>query len=202
MSRRRVLFFSFLLVAVGAAAAWIAATHDDNYPLQALFFHKRFHRYDAMIADAARRNGVPPELVKAVIWRESRFHPHKTGTSGERGLMQITEPAAREWARAEKVETFAPTDLFDPKTNIDAGTWYLARALRHWSGRDDPIPFALAEYNAGRSRVKRWARSAHEQGGTRAADMGAAMDFPGTRQYVDDIMARYRAFVAGGEFRE
>lgn len=97
-----------------------------------------------------------PALVKAVIWRETRFQPQMQGNHGERGLMQITEVAAADWVKAEKVETFVPTDLFDPKTNIEIGTWYLGRAMKHWAHKDDPIPFALSEYNAGRTRVKRW----------------------------------------------
>ena len=43
--------------------------------------------------------------------------------------MQITESAAIDWARAEKIQTFVSSDLFDPKVNIEAGTWYLNRAL-------------------------------------------------------------------------
>ena len=43
--------------------------------------------------------------------------------------MQITENAAIDWARAEKIQTFVSSDLFDPKVNIEAGTWYLIEPL-------------------------------------------------------------------------
>lgn len=174
--------------------------HDENYWLQEFFFRERYSRYDRLIADAAERYGVSPALVKAVIWRESRFHPHMWGGRGERGLMQITEGAASDWAKAEKVETFVPTDLFDPKTNIEAGTWYLARALKHWSAKDDPIPFALAEYNAGRSRVNRWELSGMADGKFGSEELAATMDFPSTKAYVDAILARHRAFLRDGFF--
>ena len=36
-------------------------------------------------------------------------------------------------------------ELFDPKINLEAGTWYLRRAVQHWENQVDPIPFALAE---------------------------------------------------------
>ena len=55
------------------------------------------------IRDAARLRGIDPMVVKAVVWRESRFQPGKVGLDGERGLMQITEAAAREWVKNEKV---------------------------------------------------------------------------------------------------
>jgi soluble lytic murein transglycosylase len=68
-------------------------------------------------------------LVKAVVWRESRFDPRKCGSAGERGLMQVSEKAADEWARENKIDTFRAEQLFDPKTNLEAGTWYLCRAF-------------------------------------------------------------------------
>lgn len=170
--------------------------------MQEVVFRARYSRYDDLIAAAAARYGVSPSLIKAVIWRETRFLPGVVGAQGERGLTQVTEGAARDWARAEKIETFAPADLFDPKTNIEAGAWYLARALRRWSEKDDPIPFALAEYNAGRTRVERWERDSGLGPDFRAEDLRAAMDFPTTRRYIGAITEQYRAFLRRGEFGE
>jgi soluble lytic murein transglycosylase len=109
--------------------------------------------------------------------------------------MQVTEPAAADWVRATGVETFVPGDLLDPKTNIEVGTWYLGRALKHWSGQEDPLPFALGEYNAGRSRVKRWS------GGElmTAAALDEAMDIPSTRAYIAAVRARYDYYRNRGE---
>jgi soluble lytic murein transglycosylase len=112
--------------------------------------------------------------------------------------MQVTEPAASEWAAAEGIETFSPEDLFDPKVNLDAGTWYLARALRHWAHMDDPVPFALAEYNAGRSRVRRWV----DAGANSAKELEAVIDFPSTKEYIASIMRRYRLYLERGAFAE
>jgi soluble lytic murein transglycosylase len=136
-------------------------------------------------------------LVKAVVWRESRFDPQKLGSAGERGLMQVSEIAAREWAKETKIENFQVEELFDPKTNLAAGTWYLRRAIAHWSQMSDPIPFALAEYNAGASRAQRWA------GGGGASPISPRefqrnIDFPGTRQYVQSIIERYHFYQRRG----
>lgn len=194
-------FFSVTaLLVLFIVAAWLYAGHDENYALQKLFFRARYDRYDEGIVQAANRYGISPSLVKAVIWRESRFHPDMLGSHGERGLMQITEGAAQDWAKAEKVETFVPTDLLDPKTNIEAGTWYLANALKRWAGKDDPVSFALAEYNAGRTRVIRWEKSSGLGGGFGADDLHSIMDFPGTRAYVRSIMDRYLDFKRRSEF--
>lgn len=180
--------------------AWLVAGHDDNYVLQKLFFGERYRRYDSLIVEAGKRYGVTPSLIKAIIWRETRFQPDMLGSKGERGLMQITEGAASDWARAEKIETFVPLDLLDPKTNIEAGTWYLANALRHWADKDDPVPFALAEYNAGRARVKRWEKDSGLGGGFGSEELRATMDFPTTRAYIRSILARFRDFERTGEF--
>lgn len=196
---------SLIAVAVlGLAGAfvWVRSHPATGHAAQEFLFASRFSKYDDLIAQAAARHGVSPSLVKAIIWRESRFQPAKSGAHGERGLMQVTEPAATDWVRAENIQVFVPADLFDPKTNIDVGTWYLARALRHWSAKDDPVPFALAEYNAGRTRVKRWEQNSHEAGNPSAEGLREAMDFPSTRQYIASILERYRTYLARGEFGE
>ena len=198
----RFVILAVILLGGFALGAWLYAGHDENYALQKYFFRARYARYDEQIRQASVRYGVNPALVKAVIWRESRFQPDMVGAHGERGLMQITEGAARDWTKAEKIETFSPTDLFDPKTNIEAGTWYLAKALRHWAEKDDPVSFALAEYNAGRMRVIRWEKNSGRGGEFGADDLREIMDFPATRAYIRSITDRYLDFKIRGEFPE
>lgn len=188
------------ILTIVCAFYWLSENYGNNYALQELFFGKRYSRYDALIVQAGERYGVDPSLIKAVIWRETRFQPDAVGLHGERGLMQVTESAARDWARAEKIETFVPTDLFDPKVNIEVGAWYLARALKQWKMKDDPIPFALAEYNAGRTRVKRWERDSGRGDDFHAEDLRAVMNFPSTKQYIHSILKQYQAFLQRGEF--
>lgn len=150
-----------------------------------------YHRFDEQIVRAAEQYEVDPRLVSALIWKESRFQPYCTGTKGEIGLMQVTETAAREWAKANAVAGFRKHDLFDPGTNILAGTWYLGRAIRRWSEMPDPLPYALAEYNAGRANAQRWARAA----GPDPEKFWGAISYPTTKRYVHDILKRYRGGV-------
>ena len=205
------LFLVLLAVLVGALVVITRLWPDFAYATGEFFFTERFHRYDRMIGEIAARHQVDPALVKAVVWRESKFRPNMEGSSGERGLMQVGDSAAREWAKAEKIATFVPTDLFDPKTNLEAGTWYLAQALRRWSDKDNPIPFALAEYNAGRRNVKRWVdearsreqeRERNQPGSTDARVSGEeleqSIDFPGTKNYVAAIRRRMEFYKARG----
>lgn len=196
MARRMIKILGIAAVLLAAATGiFLLAEKDPAYRLAELAGFGRYSEYDDTIAVVAARNDVDPLLVKAVIWQESRFHPDKLGAHGERGLMQVTEPAAQDWVKAENIETFVPQDLLDAKTNIEVGTWYLGRALKHWSSQSDPLPFALGEYNAGRSRVQRWSRG--EQ--ISAEDLRAAMDIPSTRAYVAAVRARYEYYRNRGD---
>jgi soluble lytic murein transglycosylase len=151
----------------------------------------REHRHDVVILTAARRYGVDPALVKAVVWRESKFDPRARGTSGEIGLMQVNKLAAQEWAAAEGLRSFRHEALFDPAKNTLAGTWYLAKLLKRYQKTDNPIPYALADYNAGRSNVLRWLRGS---AASHSAAFVAQIDFPSTQRYVQAILARHEHY--------
>jgi len=193
----KTLLVLLVFAAFTAAGLVLWTAPDPAYKAQSWLSAGRFSAYDPMIADAARKHALDPQLVKAMVWRESAFEPSKVGTSGERGLMQVGEAAAQDWAKAEKIETFVPTDLFDAKTNLEVGTWYFNRALQRWKEKADPVPFALAEYNAGRGRVDRWISETERGDEATAVDLMRVIDFPTTRKYIKDITARQRFYQAG-----
>jgi len=98
--------------------------------------------YDAEIAaaveDVRKVWAVPPELVKAVIFRESRYNPHAVSHAGAIGLMQVMPfNAAKLGVTVEQ--------LREPRWNILAGTRLLAALLKHYEG---DVISALAGYNA------------------------------------------------------
>jgi len=197
---RSLRFLLLLLAGAALLAVGLILTRapDPGYALQEWLNRPRYWEYDELITSAGKRYNVDPMLIKAIVWRESGFSAEKIGGKGERGLMQITDAAGRDWARSEKIETFAPTDLFDPKTNLDAGAWYLSKAFERWKAKDDPIPFVLAEFNAGRRRVDRWVAAIPEGSPATAESFLHAMDFPSTRQYIADVTARYRFYQRRG----
>ena len=150
--------------------------------------HEREREYETEIAKAATRYKIDPLLVKAVIWRESRFDRNAKGKAGEIGLMQVMELTGEEWAEAERIRGFSKSYLWDPSQNIQAGAWYLSKCLKRYTNTDNPVPYALADYNAGRSRVLRWNKG---EAATNSAVFLAQMDYPGTRRYAQTIMERY-----------
>jgi soluble lytic murein transglycosylase len=153
----------------------------------------RFHQFDNLIRTVATEHQLDPMLVKAVVWRESRFDPRKIGSAGERGLMQVSERAAREWAQETQAVKFHADDLLDAKTNLEAGSWYLRRALQHWEHQKKPAVFALAEYNAGASRAQRWANNDPDTAMSERTYRNN-IDFPGTRNYVASVLQRYEFY--------
>lgn len=187
-----------VLLAIAAAFAYLAVKSGDPlYTFYEWMSPARFHQYDRLIRTVALGHHLDPMLVKAVVWRESRFDPKKHGTHGERGLMQVSERAANEWARENKIAGFNPDQLFEPRINLEAGTWYLSRAMQHWTHQSDPIPFALAEYNAGASRAQRWS------GGNTLVEIPERqflqnIDFPATRRYAESIIDRYNFYKRRG----
>jgi soluble lytic murein transglycosylase len=186
-----------VLLASATSVTYLALKSGDPfYTFQEWLDPARFHQYDVLIRSSATEHHLDPRLVKAVVWRESRFDAHKVGAAGERGLMQVNTKAAQEWAKENHVENFRVEELLDPKINLDAGTWYLSRAMQRWGTQSDPVPFALAEYNAGASRAQRWA------GGNDVAipskTFRSNIDFPGTRKYVDSIIARFKFYKRRG----
>jgi soluble lytic murein transglycosylase len=179
MSRRWKGSWTLVLALFLAADAGLAAWW---------YFNRREHSQDGPIFNAAKRYGVDPALVKAVVWRESRFNHLARGKAGEIGLMQIRETAALEWAESERIWPFAHEQLVDPTTNTLAGTWYLAKLIKRYPHADNPLPYALADYNAGRANVLRW-----NKGGaaTNSALFLAQMDYPMTRRYIEAVERRY-----------
>ncbi|NLB74081.1 MAG: lytic transglycosylase domain-containing protein [Firmicutes bacterium] len=160
-----------------------------------LIFHSRWYlrrvypiHYKDIITQYSREHDVDPFLVTAVIRVESRFHPQALSAKGARGLMQVM-PDTGNWIAGELgIGKFDPEMLYDPMTNLNVGTWYLAFLLREYRG--DPVT-ALAAYNAGRGNVSKWIEERRWSGGE--GDINS-IPFPETREYVKNVLHLYRKY--------
>lgn len=145
---------------------------------------QRRQAYDQLIRNTAARHAVSPHLIKAVVWRESNFRPLAVGKSGEIGLMQITVGAAEDWAGRHHRSLPPRGLLFNPRLNIEIGTWYLARAFHRWSDYRHTSILALAEYNAGPKQVHQWVPE------DKRKNPLEEISFPSTRKYIKAIQKR------------
>jgi soluble lytic murein transglycosylase-like protein len=96
---------------------------------------------DLLISSTAAKEQLSPDLLRAVINRESGFKPCVVSEKGAQGLMQLMPETARE---------FNVADPFDPVQNVAGGAALLKRLLTHYSG---DVASALGAYNAGTLRV-------------------------------------------------
>jgi soluble lytic murein transglycosylase len=145
--------------------------------------------YASEIAAAAKRHGLDPNLVRALVYQESRFKADKLGKKGEIGLMQVLpKGAAAEWARVNKRRIPSNRELFNIRTNLDIGCWYLSRAKRRWRDYDHGLELALAEYNAGPTKAREWAPP------DKRGEVIPRIRIASTKKYVTDILNRYRSY--------
>ena len=158
-----------LLATVGLVAegAWVVTTEPDwyqraRYPL----------RYETIVRAHARNYDLPPALLAAVIYTESKFDADARSDAGAVGLMQLLPDTARGIATRTGGDGFVESDLLDPEINVRYGSWY----LRHLLDRYHDVPTALAAYHAGQGNVDDWLRD------------GGGIRFPETRHYVEKVL--------------
>src|ERR1700730_15450391 len=141
------------LSGVAAVGYLVLRTKDPFYVVRELKNWSDYKQYDSLITQIANEHLLDPRLVKAVVWKESQFQADMIGKNNERGLMQVSEIAARDWARSNSITNFEPNQLFNPEINLQIGCWYLSKALQRWNSQTEPVPVAWSAYNAGKRRV-------------------------------------------------
>ena len=132
--------------------AWDQDPDTQRPAIYPLSFPREF---GSLIASYAKKQKLNPQLVTALIKQESSFRPKVVSPANAAGLMQIVPITARDSAQylKWKKKLRLPDDMFNPKTNIYFGTSYLKRMVRAF---DEHIPLALAAYNLGIGRLRKW----------------------------------------------
>ena len=144
--------------------------------------------YAQEVETEARRNGLDPAFVAAVIREESSYDPKIVSPVGARGLMQLMPDTARLVARdVGEAYDQDPTTLHDVRLNIRLGTRYLA-ALRQQFG--EPALVAAA-YNAGPHRVVRWWAA---RGSDDLEEWIEAIPFDETRGFVKRVLTSWEEY--------
>ncbi|MGE3909716.1 MAG: lytic transglycosylase domain-containing protein [Chloroflexota bacterium] len=123
--------------------------------------------FGVIVDKAARKYGVDPALIAAVMQTESNFNPEAVSGAGARGLMQLMPATAR---------GLGVTDPSDPLQAVLGGAKLLGQLLEKYNGRTD---LALAAYNAGSGAVDKF---------------GGIPPYDETRKYVPLVLSAYERF--------
>jgi soluble lytic murein transglycosylase-like protein len=116
-----------------------------------------------LIQQAAQKEGVDANLLRAVARQESGFRSCAVSPKGAMGLMQLM-PAT--------VQQLDVQDPFDPAQSLSSGAHLLKELLTRFGG---DTALALGAYNAGPGRVE---------------DSGGVPQIPETIRYVQQILSR------------
>jgi soluble lytic murein transglycosylase-like protein len=124
--------------------------------------------FKGLIESAARRHGVDPALLAALVKQESNFNPNARSGVGAKGLTQLMDATAR---------GLGVTDSFDPAQSLEGGARFLGGLLKQFNGNES---LALAAYNAGPGAVQKF---------------GGIPPYEETQRYVPKVLgfaAQYR----------
>jgi soluble lytic murein transglycosylase-like protein len=119
--------------------------------------------FDSQIRAEANRQGVAPDLLRAVISTESAFVPCAVSDKGAMGLMQLMPGTAA---------AMGVSNPMDPDDNLRGGVRYLGQLLERYGG---DLRLALSAYNAGPALVDKF---------------GDVPPIPETQNYVREILRK------------
>jgi soluble lytic murein transglycosylase len=144
--------------------------------------------YSFQIVKEAKKRGLDPRLVLAIMKAESAFKPNAKSPSAARGLLQLTIDAAQKYGKRAGINQVTDEMLYQPNVNIAIGSEYLSELSRMFAGLSEAI---AAAYNGGEDNVARWlGRLNQHDEGIFAAEVG----FTESKNYVFKVMGYYRAY--------
>jgi soluble lytic murein transglycosylase len=141
-------------------------------PSNAVLSYLPLRWLDDVIA-AARQADVEPWLLAAVGRQETVFTARARSPRGAIGVLQLLPDTAKMHSRA--LGFGSTPDLYDPQVNLRLGARELARLLE----RFEAVEPALAAYNGGETRVRRWWRRWSDE-----RQFTEAIPIPETYNYV------------------
>ena len=138
--------------------------------------------YEFQVEQQARRFGVDPDLLTAIIREESRFDPLAISGASARGLTQFVGPTARRLAQKLDWVDLDPADLLEPEVAITLGAAYLAELADRFKGNTGQV---VAAYNAGEDLASLWQAYCFSQ---EPEEYFSKVGFRQTRGYLEKVL--------------
>lgn len=130
----------------------------------------------------AKKYGVDPLFVMALIREESRFLTQDISCANAHGLMQLLPDTAREECLRNNIP---PGNLADPAFNIRVGISHLSYLIEAYHQN---YAFVLAAYNGGINATNRWIQRNRQLS---QPDFTERITFSETRYYVKKVLSSY-----------
>ena len=174
---------------LAAVAAMLGDTGTAGGFLGSDFIDTLPRAYEWLAVPAAKRYGLDPNVLLAVMRVESAYQKHIVSYAGAVGLMQIMPRTGQLIAHTLGHDDFTPADLLDPSLNLEFAAWYLSSLIRRFDGR---LPLAIAAYNGGPHNVRRWIQENAD--GTPLDVLLERIPFTQTHRYVRKVLVHYEAY--------
>jgi len=138
--------------------------------------------YSDKILENAQLQNLNPAILFGLVRRESAFNKDAHSPAGAHGLMQIMPQTGKQIARDLKERWTGKRSLYNPVKNLKYGSYYYQKLLTQFDGN---YALALAAYNAGPNKVKKWLPDE-----TLPADIWIeTIPYRETREYVTSVLA-------------
>lgn len=145
--------------------------------------------YLKIVLEESARQKFDPEMVLAVIKKESTFNPKAKSSVGAMGLMQLMPDTAK-WLGLKDT-----SKLYDPATNIRYGIKYLRYLFGEFceipvenmdksAAENHSVKKAIAAFNAGPGNVRKYSREPYN----------GIPPFKETRSYINLVTSYFLEF--------
>ncbi len=141
-------------------------------------------KYNEYVENFASIYQLDENMVYAVIKIESNFNEKAESKKGAKGLMQIMDSTAEYIAKEKGIVGF---DIFDPKTNIEFGCYYLRYLLDKFSVKET----AIIAYNAGEGTVRGWLKNSQYSTDGKTLK---TIPFKETREYIKKFQKSFSKY--------
>ncbi len=159
---------------------------DPTGPARTSWMQAYPRAFPELVLAEAKKNGVNPYLLWALMIVESSFNPDSISTADALGLLQVIPRTGLKTALMLGDEDFGPMDLLNEDVAVAHGAFYFSKLLHKFKGQE---LLAFAGYNGGPHRVGDWLDA---RGGQPLDEFVEEIPFDQARGYAKKV-ARFLA---------